>query len=100
MSDRSVIRRAFRDAYERAGRPVPAAFKARNVDSRPLRAVPTNAKARASTMWQRLGALGDLRIPYGIPFGPITAYAEERLRELHWPRTMMTLRDSLERNGR
>jgi len=101
MSDQNVIRRAFRGAYERAGRPAPAAYKERDtaVLSGPGRPAPMrdDAKSWAATARVPLGTLGDLRIPYGIPHGSIVEYQAERLRTLHWPWTMATLRDALER---
>ena len=58
------------------------------------------ARDNASTLRQRLGTLGDLQIPYGISHGSIVEYAQARLRELHWPRTMVTLRDAWNKEKR
>lgn len=59
---------------------------------------PLRRRVRASELRIRLGTLGPLRIPYGVPHGSIVAHAQDRLRALHWPTTMATLRDALERN--
>jgi hypothetical protein len=41
-----------------------------------------------------------LGLPRGMALAPVTAYAEACLKQLHWPRTMATLRDALERSKR
>jgi hypothetical protein len=41
-----------------------------------------------------------LGLPRGMALAPVAAYCEELLRQSHWPRTMATLRDALEKNKR